>query len=69
MGINWVGGGGVIGGGGFTAALGYIVAAAFIIHYWWVFAMVALALVILHLLYTPKPQTELQRKATEWARS
>lgn len=65
MGINWISGSGVI------SALGVIVAAAFVIHFWWIFAMVALALVILHLLHTPKPtpQTELQRKATEWARS
>ena len=51
------------------SALGVIVAAAFVIHFWWVFAMVALALVILHLLAPTPKQTELQRKATEWARS
>lgn len=63
MGINWISGSGVI------SALGVIVAAAFVIHFWWVFAMVALALVILHLLAPAPEQTELQRKATEWARS
>lgn len=63
MGINWISGSGVI------SALGVIVAAAFVIHFWWVFAMVALALVILHLLAPASEQTELQRKATEWARS
>jgi hypothetical protein len=54
MGINWVGGGGLIGGAAFGAFFGGIWAFGFVVEHWHIFALLALALVLLHCL-APKP--------------
>jgi hypothetical protein len=54
MGINWIGGGGVIGGAAFGMFFGGIWAFGMIVEHWHLFALLALALVILHCL-APKP--------------